>query len=98
PDGPTIAKNSPLRIVRSTGPSACTACPFARAGNRFVTPPSVTCACITGVLFPRYGFADVLGQEVGVDHLGDVDVAFERADGLLNLDDPLHSFEVDLPV
>src|SRR6185312_3843787 len=106
PEGPTIAKNSPLRIVRSIGPSACTAWPFARAGKRFVTPPSVTwsphaCRCAAslppeGVQFaPRDGSpalmyacidevllaldrrANVLGQEVGVDHLGDVDVPLE---------------------
>src|SRR5690349_13433866 len=76
PDGPTTAKNSPLRISMSIGPSACTGFPPAEAGNTFVTPRSVTCAAVTQ--YPPvcaallFHFLQVIRQEAGVDDFGQI--------------------------
>src|SRR4029079_2341766 len=102
PDGPTTAKNSPLRISMSIGPSACTGFPPAAAGNTFVTPRSVTCAAVTrsssGVRGALFHFLQVIRQKAGIDDLGQVDVAGQRSDAFLHLDDALHPVEVKVAV
>ena len=101
PDGPTTAKNSPFLISRSIGPSACTACPPAPAGKTFVTPRSVTCAADNETILPDRGgsiftFLRSSGRKLGVDDLRQIDVAGQRADALLHLDDALHAIEMDV--
>src|SRR5215475_5135053 len=99
PDGPTTAKNSPRLISRLIGPSACTPVPPPLAGNILVTPRSVTCAADTVGLPPfRLLYSlDVVRQELGVDHLGQVELAVQGPHAFLHLDDPPHAFEMDLP-
>src|SRR5271156_441915 len=71
PDGPTTAKNSPLRRSRSIGPSALTGGWLPAPGKTRVTAAS--CAWISrGAAFIL--FLQVAGQERGVDHLGKIGV------------------------
>src|SRR5712671_675801 len=105
PDGPTMAKNSPRRRSRSSGPSACRLpdrAPLPRSrptGKYLVTSrrrawvePAPAAHLRASSRGSPDGF-DVIGKELSVDDLAVVDIARDGADHALNLDHSLHAFQ-----
>ena len=97
PDGPTTAKNSPLRISKSIGPDRMQGRRRAPRHERLadvVEPDLRGHRARPAALLYRL---EIRRQEARVDDLAVVDVAGDRADRLLRLDHPLQARQVDLP-